>query len=173
MRYAELLKHWRAGSLPVRTLAGTRREATQASNGGNLPALPTLPGTEIEGEQKPKIGMKPYSAKESKPVLALVRCGQCHHFKPNTKNPEQGLGRCEAGAEGEHLPYPLAPRRCATWRPTPSALLEICRAACAGLELKPEKLAQWLVGQNDAQWMTPPAANWWAHFIKLNGYPKP
>lgn len=173
MSYAELLKDWRAGSLPVRTLAETKREATQASNGGNLPVLPILPVSEPEGEQNPQIATKPFPAKELAPVLTLVRCGQCHHFNPNKNNPAQGLGRCGAGAEGEHLPYPSAPRRCATWRPTPFALLEICHAACIGLALEPEELARWLMAQDDAQWMTPPAANWWAHFINLNGYPKP
>ena len=171
MSYAELLKDWRAGSLPVRTLAGTKREATQASNGGNLPVLPILPVSEPEGEQKPQIATKPFPAKELAPVLHLVQCSQCRHFKPNANNPAQGLGQCGAGAEGDRLPWPTAPRRCATWHPTPSALLEICRAACDGLAVKPDELARWLIANRDAHDMTPTVASWWAKRINLNGYP--
>ena len=108
----------------------------------------------------------------SAPVLALVRCGQCRHFEPNANNPGQGLGRCGAGAEGERLPWPNAPRHCATWNPTPAALLDICRAACDGLAVEPEELARWLLAQDDARWMTPPAVRRWARHINEHGYPK-
>ena len=120
------------------------------------------------GDLKPARLDNPLSA----PVLALVRCGQCRHFERDTINPGQGLGRCGAGAEGERLPWPNAPRYCGTWTPTPAALLDICRAACDGLAVKPEELARWLVAQDDAQWMTPPAARRWARHINEHGYPK-
>ena len=174
MSYAELLQAWRAGVLPVRNLAGTKREAPQAPNGGNLPAIPVLPGTETEGEQKPEPTPKPapVDTRVSAPVLALVRCGQCRHFERDTVNPAEGLGRCGAGLVSERPHYPNAPRHCGTWNPTPAALLDICRAACDGLAVEPEELAGWLEAQGDNGWMTPPAVRRWARHINLNGYPK-
>ena len=174
MSYAELLQAWRAGVLPVRNLAGTRREAPQAPNGGNLPAIPVLPATKTEGEQKPEPAPKRAEVDNllSAPVLALVRCGQCRHFEPNANNPRQGLGRCDAGAEGERLPWPNAPRHCATWNPAPAALLEICRAACDGLAVEPEALACWLEAQGDNGWLVPIAVHRWAREIARQGYPE-
>lgn len=130
-------------------------------------------GSDPAGHSQKKMQGKPAKpdAEECPPVLHLVQCRQCQHFKPNANNPAQGLGQCGAGAEGDRLPWPAAPRRCATWHPTPSALLEICRAACDGLAVEPEELARWLMAQDDAQWMTPTVASWWAKHINLNGYP--
>ena len=117
MSYAELLQAWRAGVLPVRNRAGRKREAPQAPNGGNLPVIPVIPGTGTEGEQKAEPAPKSahVDTRVSAPVLALVRCGQCRHFEPNPNNRAQGLGRCVAGVESERLPWPNAPRHCATW----------------------------------------------------------
>lgn len=108
----------------------------------------------------------------SAPVLALVRCGQCRHFEPDTVNPAQGIGRCGAGIESERPHWPNAPRHCSTWNPTPAALLEICRAACDGLNVEPEALAGWLEAQGDSGWKTPPAARRWAELIQENGWPE-
>ena len=140
-----------------------------------VPAVPAVP-TKKTGEQVEAGKLPDPAARMDSPlsaaVLALVRCGQCRHFERNPNNPAQGLGRCGAGAEGERLPWPAVPRHCASWHATPAALLDICRAACDGLTVKPEELAGWLEAIGDPQWMTPPAAGWWASHINLNGYPK-
>ena len=146
-----------------------------------LKKLPPLPGGELTKPTKgafvsygsSRVG---HSEKimpgKSAPVLALVRCGQCRHFERDTVNPAEGMGRCGAGLVSERPHYPNAPRHCRTWTPTPAALLDICRAACDGLAVEAEELARWLVAQDDAQWMTPPAARWWATHINEHGYPK-
>ena len=114
----------------------------------------------------------PMDTRVSEPALVVVRCGHCRHFERDTVNPPEGLGRCGAGVVSERPHYPNAPRYCGTWHPRPTALLEICRAACDELAVDPQKLADWLEAQGDNGWMTPPAARWWSKHISENGYPK-
>lgn len=125
MSYAELLQAWRAGALPVHNLAGRKREALQAPNGGNLPVIPVLPVTQHEGEQNPEPAeLSPARMDNplSAPVLVLVRCGHCRHFERDKVSPAEGIGRCGAGVESERPNYPNAPRHCETWNPTSAAL---------------------------------------------------
>ena len=161
MSYAQLLQQWRAGVRPGRETTGRKRESPNAPNEVPLPVLPSLPGTQPGSETKA----------EPSPVLALVNCGQCQYFKPNQNNPVQDLGQCSIAAHGDRPPWPKAPRHCSSWNPTPTALLEICRAACDGLTLEAEDLSKWLAVQGDEQWMTPAAVKWWAEWINENGWP--
>ena len=52
------------------------------------------------------------------------------------------------------------------------ALLARCREACSGLALDPERLAAWLIDQNDPDWLHPAPVHWWAQRIARHGYPK-
>jgi hypothetical protein len=53
-----------------------------------------------------------------------VTCSSCLHFRPNTMNPEAGIGTCGA-IEAPRWPeptrapplYPKAPRACPSWQP--------------------------------------------------------
>lgn len=50
----------------------------------------------------------------------LVTCGGCRHFTPDTINPAEGVGTCNANREprqSEPLCYPMAKRDCAEWWP--------------------------------------------------------
>ena len=140
-----------------------------------VPGVPGVPtketGEQVEAEKLPVLAAR-MDNPLSGPVLALVRCGQCQHFEPDTVNPAEGLGCCGAGAEGERLPWPNAPRRCGSWHATPAALLDICRTACDGLAVDAEALAGWLKAQDETQWMTPPAARRWAELIQEKGWPE-
>ena len=50
-------------------------------------------------------------------------------------------------------------------------LLIRCREACADLALDPERLAAWLIDQQDPDWMHPAPVRWWAQRIARHGYP--
>ena len=163
MSYAKLLQEWRAGVLPARESVGGKREAPNTPNEAPLPVLPSLPGTKPGAETK--------AEPSPVPVQALVNCGQCQYFMPNQNNPVQDLGQCSIAAHGDRPPWPKAPRLCSSWNPTPTALLEICRAACDDLAVDAEELAKWLAAQGDEQWMTPPAVKWWAELIRERGWP--
>lgn len=60
--------------------------------------------------------------RDSGKILALVRCGDCAHFRRDPVNPAGGLGSCGIGADGEpgawgYRPtFPFAPRRCGEFR---------------------------------------------------------
>ena len=45
-----------------------------------------------------------------------VTCEGCRHFRPDTINPEAGMGTCGAG-KGVH--YPMARHACGAWRDSP------------------------------------------------------
>lgn len=51
------------------------------------------------------------------------------------------------------------------------ALLERCKTACAELALNPEQLAEWLIAQDDPDWLHPAPVRWWAQRISRHGYP--
>ena len=52
------------------------------------------------------------------------------------------------------------------------ALLTRCRQACADLDLNPERLAEWLIAQNDPDWLQQARVTWWAQYIARNNYPE-
>ena len=51
-------------------------------------------------------------------------------------------------------------------------LLTRCREACADLALDPERLASWLIDQNDPDWLRPAQIHWWARHVDRNGFPE-
>ena len=172
MSVSVLLERLAARPVPAVPAAEIESGTLEAPPLLTVPGVPAVP-TKKTGEQVEAGKLPEPAARVSAPVLALVRCGQCRHFERDTVNPAEGMGRCGAGLVSERPHYPNAPRHCRTWTPTPAALLDICRAACDGLAVEAEELARWLVAQDDAQWMTPPAARWWARHINEQGYPKP
>lgn len=82
-----------------------------------------------------------------------VTCGQCQHFKPDSINPAQGWGSCRVGADGNWMNYPDTLRLCRSWKPTPAALLDICRRAVADYPTVPaERLRRFLEVAEDPEW---------------------
>lgn len=102
-------------------------------------------------------------------VVSLVACRDCKHFEPDSINPAQGLGNCGIDAAGGRLPWPNLPRRCHKFAITREALLATCRDACKGLDVDPERLADFLAGHDDPAWKTPPAVKGWAEAIEQRG----
>lgn len=110
--------------------------------------------------------------KEPGPFLYPVHCAGCQHFEPNQYNPAQGLGGCRVEAENGRLCWPNLRRWCKRWNPTPERLRELCKAACSGLALDGERLAELMAKENEPAWLTPPVLRRWAVLIDRNGWPE-
>jgi hypothetical protein len=116
----------------------------------------------------------PGSAKcaESPQVLPLVRCRDCKNFEPDPMNPPAGIGRCRVDADGDRPPSPKAPRRCNSFEITRAGVFRIAQTACKGTNVDPSELTDWLIRQNDPDWLRPAPVRRWAECIeKRNGYP--
>ena len=170
MSYAEALERLKNLPLEDKTKLPELTKGTFVSSGSTRGGI--LEKNAPQSARLPMPKPAPMDTRVSEPAPVVVRCGQCRHFERDTVNPPEGLGRCGAAVVSERPHYPNAPRYCGTWHPRPTALLEICRAACDGLAVDPQELADWLEAQGDNGWMTPPAARWWAKHISENGYPK-
>jgi len=105
-------------------------------------------------------------------VVSLVRCGDCQHFKPDPTNPLSGMGRCRVNTDGDRPPWPNAPRRCNSFKITRAGVFRVAQTACKGTSVDPSELTDWLIRQNDPDWLRPAAIRRWAECIeKRNGYP--
>ena len=52
------------------------------------------------------------------------------------------------------------------------SLTEICQTACQGTQIEPGELRDWLLRQDDPDWLYPQALAAWARLIAKYGYPE-
>jgi len=136
--------------------------------------------------KRPKTGISRKSATQTPatvathkaPVIPLVRCRDCQHFRPDSINPAQGMGQCRIDADGDpaqpgyRLPYPGVLRMCSGFEITRAALFARCEEVAEGTDIDPSKLCQFLIDQGDPEWMQPAAIERWAGMISSGGWPK-
>ena len=91
----------RSGALATATPATVATE--QAKSAENQASVASVAPVAVATRQSEK----------TEPAAAIT-CGNCHHFTRNPNNPESGAGDCRQGLNPAR-PYPMTPRRCATF----------------------------------------------------------